>query len=90
LTPPRPIIACTSSDGTEKNQTCKDEGPLIFERRDRTGTFLMESKRGGIPFAVDRVIYRSTLTAAETESSKTSLTAIGHGNNQDIHQTETV
>jgi arylsulfatase A-like enzyme len=32
LTPPRPMIACTSSDGTEANQTCKDEGPLTLER----------------------------------------------------------
>jgi arylsulfatase len=32
LTPPRPVLACTSSDGTEKNQTCKDEGPLTLER----------------------------------------------------------
>src|SRR5215831_2336645 len=32
LTPPRPVIWCTSSDGTEKNQTCKDEGPLTIER----------------------------------------------------------
>src|SRR5262245_20004104 len=32
LTPPRPIISCTSSDGTEANQTCKDEGPLTLER----------------------------------------------------------
>ena len=32
LTPPRPIIGCTSSDGTQKNQTCKDEGPLTLER----------------------------------------------------------
>lgn len=32
MTPPRPIIACKSSDGTEKNQTCKDEGPLTLER----------------------------------------------------------
>ena len=32
LTPPRPIIACKSSDGTAKNQTCKDEGPLTLER----------------------------------------------------------
>ncbi len=32
LTPPRPIIACASSDGTEKNQTCKDEGPLTLDR----------------------------------------------------------
>jgi arylsulfatase A-like enzyme len=32
LTPPRPIIWCHSSDGTEKNQTCKDEGPLTLER----------------------------------------------------------
>lgn len=32
LTPPRPIISCTSSDGTEKNQTCKDEGPLTLDR----------------------------------------------------------
>ncbi len=32
LTPPRPIIACKSADGTQKNQTCKDEGPLTLER----------------------------------------------------------
>src|SRR5215510_347519 len=32
LTPPRPIISCKSSDGTEKNQTCSDEGPLTMER----------------------------------------------------------
>ena len=32
LTPPRPVIWCNSSDGTEKNQTCKDEGPLTLER----------------------------------------------------------
>ena len=32
MMPPRPVIACTSSDGTEKNQTCKDEGPLTLER----------------------------------------------------------
>ena len=32
MTPPRPVIDCTSKDGTEKNQTCKDEGPLTLER----------------------------------------------------------
>jgi len=32
VTPPRPVIWCHSSDGTEKNQTCKDEGPLTLER----------------------------------------------------------
>ena len=32
LTPPRPVLCCTSSDGTEANQTCKDEGPLTLER----------------------------------------------------------
>jgi arylsulfatase A-like enzyme len=32
LTPPRPVIFCTSSDGTEANQSCKDEGPLTLER----------------------------------------------------------
>jgi arylsulfatase A-like enzyme len=32
LTPPRPVLWCTSSDGSEKNQTCKDEGPLSLER----------------------------------------------------------
>jgi arylsulfatase A-like enzyme len=32
LTPPRPMLSCTSSDGTEKNQTCKDEGPLTLDR----------------------------------------------------------
>ncbi len=32
LMPPRPVIHCTSSDGTSANQTCKDEGPLTLER----------------------------------------------------------
>ena len=32
LTPPRPCLWCKSSDGTAKNQTCKDEGPLTLER----------------------------------------------------------
>ncbi len=32
MTPPRPVIHCTSSDGTEKNQSCKDEGPLTLTR----------------------------------------------------------
>ena len=32
LTPPRPVIWCNSSDGTLKNQTCKDQGPLTLER----------------------------------------------------------
>ncbi len=32
FTPPRPMISCTSSDGTEANQTCKDEGPLTLKR----------------------------------------------------------
>jgi len=32
LTPPRPVLWCRSSDGTAKNQMCKDEGPLTLER----------------------------------------------------------
>jgi arylsulfatase A-like enzyme len=32
LTPPRPIISCKSSDGTEANQRCSDEGPLTLDR----------------------------------------------------------
>jgi arylsulfatase A-like enzyme len=32
LTPPRPVLWCKSSDGSEKNQSCKDEGPLTLER----------------------------------------------------------
>jgi arylsulfatase A-like enzyme len=32
LTPPRPVIWCHSSDGTEAHQSCKDEGPLTLER----------------------------------------------------------
>ncbi len=31
LTPPRPVIHCTSN-GTSANQTCRDEGPLTLER----------------------------------------------------------
>ncbi|TNB49006.1 arylsulfatase [Martelella lutilitoris] len=32
MTPPRPIISCKSSDGTEANQSCTDEGPMTLER----------------------------------------------------------
>jgi arylsulfatase A-like enzyme len=32
LTPPRPMLACTSSDGTAAKQMCKDEGPLTLDR----------------------------------------------------------
>ncbi len=32
LTPPRPMLDCTSSDGTEANQVCKDAGPLTLKR----------------------------------------------------------
>jgi arylsulfatase A-like enzyme len=32
LTPPRPVMWCKSSDGTEANQTCQDQGPLTLER----------------------------------------------------------
>jgi arylsulfatase A-like enzyme len=32
LTPPRPLLACKSSDGSVKNQTCHDEGPLTLDR----------------------------------------------------------
>ena len=32
LTPPRPVLWCKSADGSDKNQTCKDEGPLTLDR----------------------------------------------------------
>src|SRR5499433_1163320 len=32
LTPPRPVLSCKSSDGTSKNQSCSDEGPLTLDR----------------------------------------------------------
>jgi arylsulfatase A-like enzyme len=32
MTPPRPVLWCTSSDGTMANQTCKDQGPLTLDR----------------------------------------------------------
>ena len=32
LTPPRNILWCHSSDGTQANQKCSDEGPLTLER----------------------------------------------------------
>jgi arylsulfatase A-like enzyme len=32
LMPPRPVVWCKSSDGTGKNQTCQDQGPLTLER----------------------------------------------------------
>jgi hypothetical protein len=48
LMPPRPVIWCNSSDGTEKNQTCKDEGPLTLERSKTVD----ESVGDGLPGAV--------------------------------------
>jgi Sulfatase len=35
VTPPRPIISCKSSDGTQQNQRCSDESPLTLERSRR-------------------------------------------------------
>jgi hypothetical protein len=35
LTPPRPLLLCKSSDGTEANQTCKDEG-IVTDKRSAT------------------------------------------------------
>jgi arylsulfatase len=32
MTPPRPVIECKSADGTEKNQSCSDQGPLTLKR----------------------------------------------------------
>ena len=32
LTPPRPLLWCKSSDGTQANQTCKDEG-IVTDKR---------------------------------------------------------
>jgi arylsulfatase len=32
VTPPRPVIACKSVDGTQKNQRCSDQGPLTLDR----------------------------------------------------------
>ncbi len=32
LTPPRPMLRCSSKDGTAANQTCKDEGPVTLDR----------------------------------------------------------
>ena len=32
MTPPRPVLWCKSSDGTENNQRCSDEGPLTLDR----------------------------------------------------------
>jgi arylsulfatase len=32
LTPPRPVLWCKSSDGTQANQTCANEGPVTFAR----------------------------------------------------------
>ena len=46
LTPPRPVLVCKSSDGTEENQTCKDEGPLTLDRsQDRRRGNLGEGHR---------------------------------------------
>jgi arylsulfatase A-like enzyme len=32
MTPPRPVLSCTSDDGSPEKQSCKDEGPLTLER----------------------------------------------------------
>ena len=32
LTPPRPVLWCHSSDGSQANQSCKDEGPVTDVR----------------------------------------------------------
>jgi len=32
LTPPRNVLWCRSQDGTEKNQSCTDQGPLTLDR----------------------------------------------------------
>jgi len=32
LTPPRPMLSCQSSDGSARNQRCKDEGPMTLDR----------------------------------------------------------
>jgi hypothetical protein len=32
MTPPRPVLHCTSKDGTVKKKSCADEGPLTLER----------------------------------------------------------
>jgi arylsulfatase A-like enzyme len=32
LTPPRNVLWCKSPDGSSKNQTCQDQGPLTLER----------------------------------------------------------
>ena len=32
LTPPRPVLLCKSSDGTQANMNCHDEGPLTLKR----------------------------------------------------------
>ena len=32
MTPPRPVLWCTSPDGTGAKQMCKDQGPLTLER----------------------------------------------------------
>jgi arylsulfatase len=32
LTPPRPVLWCKSSDGSGKNESCLDQGPLTLER----------------------------------------------------------
>src|SRR5438045_9579081 len=60
ISPPRPVIWCKSSDGTAKNQTCQDQGPLTLERSkgvdeeisaDRKSTRL-NSSHLGISYAV--------------------------------------
>ena len=48
LTPPRPVLLCKSSDGTQANMNCHDEGPLTLEaiRDGGRGDFV---SRHGLP-----------------------------------------
>src|SRR5262249_3842530 len=63
--PPRPIISCKSSDGTQQNQMCSDEGPLTLER----------SKREFAAFGASNI--SSALSQGFAVTGADSRTAIG-------------
>jgi hypothetical protein len=62
LTPPRPVLWCKSSDGTQKNQTCKDERRSLRlsaqrgQRKDGTYALQLPGKRFAFSRAASQII----------------------------------
>ena len=77
LTPPRPGIWCKSSDDTEANQSCKDEGPLTLKRSETVDEEISakvidfldrnDPKKTGKPFFVRHNPARMDITTVLSE-----------------------